>query len=107
MGGLEAREETQEVHGHLAPTHLVNADRPVVTVPGHLGGSCHVVPPGAAATPVHVSSGHGPPSTLLAGKFPLLVGKSQGQEEGSGFLNGCGLRGEVPVSSSVHRGALY
>lgn len=49
---------------------------------------------------MHISRGHGLACTLLAGKIPLQVGKSQGQEEGGGSPNERALHGEAPARST-------
>lgn len=116
--------DIQEVYGHLAPTHLLKAGRPGGTVSGHLRGSCHVVPQewlpearrelpeGKQLCPgiqdlTHISRGHRFPAPFRAGEFPLLVGKSQCQEEGSWFPPEGMPRCGVPVSPATRQGALH
>lgn len=47
--GWEARDGIQGSYGHLTGVHHPSDDQLVVTVPGHLRGSCHVPIRGAAA----------------------------------------------------------
>ena len=62
-----------------------------------------------AACPMHIPGGHVLLSSSLAEKFPPLFGKSQCQEEGSGFLSRnvhachqlCASTGRVPFMRGV------